>query len=115
MSVNVLEKPTQQQESAEIIRIWDMDMDAQTQAAIDKILDYIARHNISPNIQVQGNLVTAVSTIIEQFSAQLPAHLKAEQDIFFNHMIHWITDYAKETNLRYLDVTFSFKQQGAIS
>lgn len=114
MSVSILEQPVTEAKEADTIYVWDMEMDTQTQTAIDKILDYIARHNISPNIQVQGNLVTAVSTIIEQFSAQLPIHMKAEQDIFFNHMIRWITDYAKETNLRNLDVTFSFKQQGGV-
>ena len=112
---DILEKQAIETDKAHHVPIWEQDMNSETQAAIDKILDVMITRNISPDLTVQGDLISAMSSIIRDLQRLLPQDLEQETKLLSEYLISWVCDYAEEVGLKALNVRFSFKKQEAKS
>lgn len=92
------------------IPIWDRDIDPQLQSSIDRVLDYMIMHGLSPHINVRGDILDAALKIAEDFPACLPPHLEKDGKQITTYLLHWLADYADETNTHYMNLTLSLSQ-----
>lgn len=91
------------------IAIWDQDIPRETQAAIDRLLEFMIAKNISPRIEVKGNLVGSVISTMEGFMRLFPEHMHDDVKSLFDYLITWVTQYSRETGLKQARMSLKLK------
>ncbi len=95
--------------------IWDQDMSAETEKAIDTILNYLVKNNLKPITTIEGRITEIAVKIIEELTPLIPDHLTNELQIMLDHICEWLTDYAAETSTHKMRVRFGFGEQQEVS
>jgi hypothetical protein len=97
-------------------RVWDKPVAYRTQKSIDRVLEYFIRNGRLLSIEAQGDVMSIVTKIITDTKAQTPSYLSHDVDEMMNYLIAWLCDYCEDTNMHYMDLTFSLKKkQGDVS
>ncbi len=92
-------------------RIWDVPIKPELQGSVDRILDYMIMRGLNPVITVSGNIIEGAQQIAEQFPPYLPPHLQEDGQTLVAYLLHWIADYADETNATYMNLSLRLTNQ----
>jgi hypothetical protein len=92
--------------------IWDRDIDPIVQKSIDRVLDFMILRGIMPHIEVSGNILDSAVKIAEEFPALLPEHLHKDGKKIVDCLLHWLADYADETNATHMNLTLRLTRNG---
>lgn len=98
----------------EVERIWDVPIRPELQASVDRVLDYMIMRGLSPVIKVSGNIIESAQQIAEQFPPYLPSHLQEDARSLVDYLLHWIADYADETNATYMNLSLRLTNQRGV-
>lgn len=93
------------------IRIWDVPIEPQLQGAVDRVLDHMITRGLSPIIHVSGDIIEGAQQIAEQFPPYLPPYLQDDVRKLIDHLLHWIADYADETNATHMNLSLRLTNQ----
>ena len=96
-------------------RIWDVPIDPNLQGSVDRVLDFMITHGLSPLIRVSGTILDGAQQIAEQFPPYLPVHLQDDGRRLIDHLLHWIADYADETNATHMNLSLRLTNQKGAS
>lgn len=92
------------------IPVWDQAMDRQTQASVDRVLDYMIRHGIRPRIQANGDVLSVATKIIRDMQAVIPDTMHDDMNVMLDHLMQWICDYADHTQTKTMRIRFGFEE-----
>ena len=90
-----------------IPRIWDDDAPHELLSAVDTVLEYMIKHNISPNICLHGNVAKACVEALQSMQFLVPDHLHEDLNKVFDYIILWLADYSEASGIVNVDLTIS--------
>jgi hypothetical protein len=90
---------------AESLPIWDQDIEPHVQKSIDRVLDYMIAHGLSPFMEISGDILETALIIAKEFPASLPEHLQEDGKNIVTYLLQWLADYADETNASHMNLT----------
>ena len=87
---------------------WAFEMNAEEEAAADKILEYLIQSGSRPYINVTGDIVEIVTSITNTMTMSVPPHLAHPLKIMTDYIARWLCDYIEKTNISSLSISFGF-------
>lgn len=83
-------------------------MPNQVQSALDALIAYYKSNALRPHIDVSGNPMEIVESLVTQVRQNLPQDQDQNARIVLNYMIQDIVDYCRATRSTYLSLTYQF-------
>lgn len=86
------------------------DIPADVQDHLDLILDYYADNALKPRLQICGDPLHIVSSLVVQLQKTLPETLVSSGKIVLDFLIGQITSFCRDNNAGRITFSFEFKR-----
>lgn len=87
-----------------------LEVDAQSQASLDRVLDHINQAALMPQFEVTGDLISLTLSLHERLSDILPDTLAEDGKVVMSLLTNALCDYAEETGFTGFSLMMEFRK-----